>query len=515
MIGGEGNGMKKRMSAREAAGLVRDGSCVWLAGGGGGINDPCHFLGELEQSFLETGHPRDMTLCHSAGMGDKQGGGADHFAHAGMVKKVVGSHWTWSVRMQELAAKEEIEAYVLPQGVMSQMTRDIAGGRPGLISRIGLGTFVDPRVEGGCMNRRSTEQLAQVLEIGGREYLLYKAFPIDVAVIRGSTADEDGNISYEQEGIVPEALSAAQAAKNSGGIVIAQVKRVVARGTIKPLQVKVPGVLVDAVVVDPEQRQSLLTDYDPSLSGEYRVVIEDEDSRMPLTERKVIARRAAEELGENDVCNLGFGMPDGVAAVVKEERGLPPVLSVEQGIIGGIPQGGSNFGLVRNPMAILDQPYQFDWYDGGGLDVTVLSFAQFDRHGNVNVSKFGGRINGVGGFINISQGAKKVVFVGTFTAGGFCAQVEEGTIRIMTEGRNKKLVSQVEQISFSGAYARENGQKVVFVTERAVFELTPEGVKLTEIAPGMDLKRDILDQMEFVPVMDEEIKIMPARYFKA
>ncbi|MCD7907783.1 MAG: acyl CoA:acetate/3-ketoacid CoA transferase, partial [Clostridium sp.] len=252
-----------------------------------------------------------------------------------------------------------------------------------------------------------------------------------------------------------------------------------------------------------------------SLTGEYRVVTEEQTGRMPLTERKVIARRAADELGENDICNLGFGMPDGVAAVVREERGKPPLLSVEQGIIGGIPQGGSNFGLVRNPAAILDQPYQFDWYDGGGLDVTVLSFAEFDRHGNVNVSKFGGRINGVGGFVNISQGAKKVVFVGTFTAGGFRAQVDAGLIRITSEGRSKKLVSQVEQISFSGNYARENGQKVVFVTERAVFELTAAGVKLTEIAPGVDLKQDILDQMEFVLVMDGEIRMMPARYFEA
>lgn len=506
--------MGKIVDACQASKLIKDNSLVWLAGGGGGINDPYFFLKNLENCFLETGHPCDLTLCHSAGMGDKQGGGADRFAHPGMVRKVIGSHWTWSVNMQELAKREEIEAYVLPQGVMCQLVRDIAGGRPGLLSRIGLGTFVDPRIEGGRMNCRSQDQLSQLMVIDGKEYLLYKSFPVDVAIIRASIADEDGNLSYEKEGIVPEALSVAQAAKNSGGIVIAQVKQLVKNGSLKPYQVKVPGVLVDAVVIDSMQRQSLLTDYNPAFSGEYTAVVEKDKGRMPLTERKVIARRAAKELQEGDICNLGFGMPAGVAAVFKEMAEGSPVLSVEQGIIGGIPQSGSNFGLVLNPSAIVDEPYQFDWYDGGGLDVTVLSFAEFDRQGNVNVSKFGGHINGVGGFINISQGAKKVVFVGTMTAGGGQYKIQNGKLSILAEGQNKKLVNQVEEISFSGAYARENGQKVLFVTERAVFELVNEGVKLVEIAPGIDLERDVLEQMEFIPLMGEKIFLMNQDYFK-
>lgn len=509
--------MKKVISAAEAAKLIPDSSCVWLAAGGGGINEPSFLLKAIEERFLETGSPRGLTLCHSAGVGDKLGGGVDRFAHEGMVRKVIGSHWTWSVHMQELAHQNKIEAYVLPQGTMTQMTREIAGGRPGLFTKIGLGTFVDPRVEAGAMNAVSREKLVDVVEVLGEEYLLYKSFPIDVAIIRATTADEEGNLTFEHEGILTETLSSAQAAKNSGGIVIAQVKRVVQKGALRAIDVRVPGILVDAIVVDGAQRQSLITDYDPALSGEFRVPLEDALPPMPLSERKVIARRAAMEVQPDSVVNLGFGMPAGVASVINEEGMIDRIrLSVEQGITGGVPSGGSNFGLVYNPDVILETTHQFDWYDGGGLSLAVLSFAEFDRHGNVNVSRFGDRVNGVGGFINISQSARKVVFVGTMTAGGFRCACEDGRLAITSEGRIQKLVPDVAQISFSGKYALKQGQQVLFVTERAVFELTADGVMLTEIAPGVRLQEDVLDQMGFAPLVSSSLRTMsPALFAQA
>ena len=507
--------MRKLVTARQAVERIGDRQTVWLVSGGGGINEPSCLLKALETRFLETGHPNNLTLCHSAGIGDKQGGGVDRFAHEGMVRKVIGSHWVWSPAMQQLAHDEKIEAYVLPQGTMTQMTREIAGGRPGVFTKVGLGTFVDPRVEGGAMNACSRERLTEIVNIGDEEYLLFRSFPIHVSLIRATTADEDGNLTFEHEGMIPEVLSAAQAARNTGGMVIAQVQRIVRRGSLKPMDIRVPGILVDSVIVDPSQRMSLITDYDPSLSGECRALLEDALPPMPLNERKVIARRAALEIGKGNIVNLGFGMPAGVASVMHEE-GMDNymTLSVEQGITGGIPSSGSNFGLVYNPEVIVDAPYQFDWYDGGGLDVAILSFAEFDRHGNVNVSKFGDRVNGVGGFINISQAAKKVVFVGTMKAGGFEMQYQDGKCRIVREGRVQKAVEDVAQISFSGELACKKGQKVLFITERAVFELTPEGMILTEIAEGMDLDRDVLGQMGFAPIVSNNLAIMSAYLFR-
>lgn len=504
----------KIVTANAAAELIRDGSCVWLTAGGGGINEPYLFLKELENRFLQEGHPSELTLCHSAGVGDKHGGGVDRFAHEGMVKKVIGSHWTWGVHMQELAQQEKIEAYVLPQGTMTQLTREIAAKRPGLITKVGLGTFVDPKIEGGAMNQLSKEKLAEHLELFGEEYLIYKSFPIDVAIIRASTADEDGNLSFEREGIIPECLSVAQAAKNSGGIVIAQVKRCVKKGTMKPLEIRVPGFLVDAVVVDPEQRQSYLTDYNPAFSGECKLVWESSAERMPLTQRKVIARRAAMEIPKDAIVNLGFGMPAGVACVIQEMGADDYMkLSVEQGITGGIPASGSNFGLVYNPEVIVEEQNQFDWYDGGGLDVAVLSFAEFDQEGNVNVSRFGERVNGVGGFINISQSTKKVIFVGTLTASGLDTSFAQNTLCIDNEGSVKKAVKQVAQISFSANYAKKRKQEVLYVTERAVFQLTEKGVQLIEIAHGIDLEKDVIQQMEFTPLICEKLKVMDKSLF--
>lgn len=505
--------MSKIKSVEEAAAMIKDNSCIWLAAGGGGINEPCLTLAGVEKRFLDTGSPKNLTVCHSAGIGNKCGGGVDRFAHKGMVKKVIGSHWTWSEHMQKLAMDEEIEAYVLPQGTMVQLTREIASKRPGVITRIGLGTFVDPRVEGGGMNSRSKEQLAKHIHINDREYLIYGSFPIDVAILRGTTADEAGNISLEEEGIVPEILSAAQAAKNSGGIVIVQVKRVVKWGSLNPKNIKIPGVLVDALVVDDKQRQSFKTDYNPACSGETRG-IDAVAETMPFSERKIIARRAAAEINDGDILNLGFGMPDGVAAVLKEQgRDKKITMTIEQGVLGGVPAGGSDFGMAFNPEAIIDQPYQFDWYDGGGLDVAVLSFAQFDKYGNVNVSKFGERINGVGGFINISQATKKVLFVGTFTTGGLKLDLGSGSLGIANEGKVIKAVDKVDQICFSGKYALENGQEIYYITERAVFKLTEDGIELIETAPGIDIEKDIVANMGFKPII-KNVKAMDLLLFK-
>lgn len=498
-----------------AAAMVPDGATVLIEGSGGGVNEATAILGALEERFLAEAHPKDLTLVHISGMGDGHGGGMDHFAHPGLVRRVIGGHWGWTQRMQEMAITSQIEAYCLPQGTLSHLMRDIAGGRPGAISAVGLGTCVDPRHGGGKLNDATTEDLVHVIELQGREWLFTPAFPIDVAVIRGTRADTLGNLTMDGEGLQMEALSVAQAARNSGGIVIAQVRELVEAHDIDPRRVRVPGVLIDALVVDPEQRLSFATRDDPYMTGEARAP-ETTVRQMPLTVRKVIARRAALELRDRDIINLGFGMPDGVAAVLAEERQADRVtFTVEQGHIGGVPVGGSDFGMCVNPEASVGMDHQFDWYDGGGLDIAVLSFAQLDRVGNVNVGKFSGRIPGVGGFINISQGAKRIVFVGTLVAGGKGYTVGGERAITVPEGGESKLVEDVEQISFSAARAVEVGQRVLYVTERAVFELTPEGIELIELAPGLDLTADLLDHMEFKPLVSADVREMDPRIFAA
>jgi propionate CoA-transferase len=505
--------MTKVLSAEAAAALVPDGATVLIDGSGGGVNEPARMLAALEERFLQTGHPAGLTVVHPSGMGDGQGGGIDRLAHPGMVQKAVGGHWNWCPAMQKLATSEVIEAYCLPQGVMSHLFRAIANRSPGVITHVGLGTFVDPRIDCARLNASAKDSLVELITIKDREYLFYPTFRVDVAIIRGTTADDAGNITMEGEGLYAEVLSAAQAAKNSGGIVIAQVKSLVSSGTLDPRIVKVPGVLVDAIVVDPQQRLSFATASDDSLTGEVRVPAE-ELLVLPLGERKVIARRAAEELRRGDVANLGFGMPDGVAMVLAEEGlGNEVTFTLEQGHIGGVPATGIDFGMARNQHAMIDAGYQFDWYDGGGLDVAILSFAQVDPHGNVNVSKFGGRIAGVGGFINISQGAKRVVFVGTLRAGTQRLSLSAEGIRIEQEAKTAKFVPVLDQISFSGVYARRWKVPVAYVTERAVFELDDDGLVLTEIAPGLDLERDVLAQMGFRPKVSENLKSMNPRLF--
>ena len=507
-------GMVRIYDAAQAAALVPDGATLLVDGSGGGVNEPAAVLAGLEERFLTQQHPRDLTLVHISGMGDGHGGGIDRFSHRGMVRKVIGGHWGWTPRMQGLAVSEEIEAYCLPQGTLSHLMRDIAAGRPGAVSSVGLGTFVDPRHGGGRLNASAVDDIVQLVELNGREWLFTPSFPINVAIIRGTRADTRGNITMDGEGLTAETLSAAQAARNSGGIVIAQVRELVQPGTLDPRRVRVPGVLVDALVVDPGQRLSFATRDDPFMTGELRAPAASH-APMPLSVRKAVARRAALEIRRDDVINLGYGIPDGVASVLAEEGVQQQVtFTVEQGHIGGVPVGGSDFGMCVNPEASVDAGHQFDWYDGGGLDVAVLSFAQLDAAGDVNVGRFNGRIPGVGGFINISQGARRLVFTGTFVAGGDWTVGGERPITV-PGGGTPKLVEKVEQISFSAARALEAGRSVTYVTERAVFRLTPEGLELTEIAPGLDVEKDVLAHMGFKPLISPDLTAIDTRVYRA
>lgn len=506
--------MKKLMTKQEAVALIKDGDTVAITGSGGGVMEAHSTLEALEARFLESGSPNNLTLIHASGIGDKERAGVNRFAHKGMVKRVIGGHWGWSPKMQQMANNNEIEAYNLSQGVLVHLFRETAAKRPGLVTKIGMNTFVDPRISGGKLNDITTEDLVELINLRGEDWLLYHTIPIDITIIRGTIADTEGNISLEHEPANLDLLLAAQAAHNSGGKVIAQVKYLTQEGTLDPRLVKIPGIYVDAVVVDPDQMQTGEGEYNPAFCGDIRIPL-DNLKPSPLSERKVVARRAFMELHDGMVINLGFGMPDGVAQVAAEE-GVSDrfTMTIEQGIYGGVPAAGAIFGVASNPIAIIDAGAQFDFYSGNGLDMSCLGLAQVDRFGNVNVSKFGTTIAGSGGFIDISQPAKKVVFCGTFTAGGYKAEIREGKLHILQEGRHKKFIQDVEHITFSGDYAKEVGQKVLYVTERAVFEMRPEGFTLIEYAPGIDLQKDILDLMDFAPIIADDLKEMDGRLFQ-
>jgi propionate CoA-transferase len=505
----------KIVSAHDAAAVIRAGDTL-ATSGFVGIGTPDELLAALSARFIETGEPRNLTLVFAAGQGDGKDRGLNRLGHDGLLKRVVGGHWGLIPQVGRLALENRIEAYNLPQGCISHLYRDIAAGKPGTLSKIGLGTFVDPRLGGGKINAVTSEDLVRLMEIDGQEWLFYKAFRIDVAFIRGTTADTHGNITMEREALTLDNLAMAMAARNSGGVVIAQVERIAKAGSLNPRLVRVPGTLVDCVVVaEPDNhRQTYATAYSAAFAGEIQVPL-DSLKPLPLDERKLIARRCAMELPVEGVVNLGIGMPEGVAAVANEERVLDLItLTAEPGVVGGVPASGLDFGAAYNVEALIDQNQQFDFYDGGGLDLAVLGMAECDAEGNVNVSRFGPKLAGAGGFINISQTARKLLFAGTFTAGGLEVEARDGRLRIVQEGRARKFRGRVEQITFAGRRAAALGQTVLYVTERCVFELTPAGLRLAEVAPGIDIARDILAHMDFVPLVDTPA-LLPACLFEA
>jgi propionate CoA-transferase len=462
----------------------------------------------LEKRFVETGGPKGLTLIMTAGAGDSKGLGTGRLHHEGLLRRVIAGNFGRMPKVAQAAQENKILGYNLPQGVISQLYRACAAGQPGLFSKVGLYTYVDPRFGGGRVNEVTTEDIVKHVVIEGEEWLFYTATKIDVAFIRGTSADPSGNISMEKESLTLDVLAQAMAAHNNGGICIAQVERIVDSGSIRPKDVKVPGILVDCVVVaDPPEmhRMNYGVIYNPALAGEIRVPVESM-AKMPLDARKIIARRAAFELPPNGVVNLGVGAPEGIAAVANEEKLTPFItLTTEAGAIGGVLASGSSFGSATNADSIIDQNTQFDFYDGGGLDMTCLGMAECDEQGNVNTSRFGGRLNGCGGFINISQNARSVVFAGTFTAGGLDVAIENGEVKVLKEGRARKFLKFVEQVTFSGKYAQKREQPVIYVTERCVFQLKKDGLELIEVAPGIDIERDILAHMDFKPIVKEPI----------
>jgi propionate CoA-transferase len=503
----------KLVSVQQAVELLRDGDTLCI-GGFGSHGVPEALLQGLEQRFVESGGPKQLTLLFGVATGNFSDSpcGSNHLAHEGLLKRVVGAHFAAAPLLGKLLMSSAVEAYNLPLGVISQLYRDMAAGLPGRATKVGLGTFVDPRLEGGKVNPHTVDDIVSVIELAGEPMLFYRALPISVAFIRGTAADPEGNLVMDRESMTLDTLAIAMAAKNHGGLVIAQVEYVADSGSLGARRVKVPGTMVDCIVVAPpgQHPQSLATPhYNFAYSAEARVPLGQTEA-MAIDERKIIARRAAFELVPNAVVNLGVGMPEGVAGVANEEKIVRYMtLTTEPGVIGGVPVSGAAFGTALNADVVIDMDRQFDYYDGGGLDLTCLGLAQCDAAGNVNVSRFGPRLAGAGGFINISQGARKVVFAGTFTAGGLEVAVEQGRLRIVREGRSRKFLQRVEQVTFSAAQAVARKVPVLYVTERCVFRLSARGLELAEVAPGVDIGRDILAQMDFEPIVGDPVEMDP------
>ncbi|MAE60681.1 MAG: acyl CoA:acetate/3-ketoacid CoA transferase [Planctomycetaceae bacterium] len=504
----------KRCTANEAAALIEDGRTV-VSGGFVGAAHPEALTAAIERRFHGTGHPRDLTLLYCAGQGDGKHRGLNHLAHEGLIRRAAGAHWGLVPGMGKLAVEGKIEAFSIPQGVMCQLLRDTAAGRPGCITHIGLDTFIDPIHDGGRLNKRTPDDFVERVELGGQTWLWYKAVPIHVGLIRATAADPLGNLVMNEEAVIGEVLPIAQAAHNHGGIVLAQVKRLLDTPA-PPQQVRVPGILVDRVIVaEPhEHDQTFGEAFNPAYCEPAQLDVAGELETLPPDARRIIAARACDELRRGDIANLGIGMPEGIACIAAE-RGLLNqfTLTVESGPTGGMPAGGLSFGASVHPHAVIDQPAQFDFYDGRGLDFAALGAAQIDAAGNVNVSKFGTRVAGVGGFVNITQTARKLVFCATFNADGLAVEIDGGRLNIIQEGRTRKFVRDVEQVSFSAARSQQIGQNVLYVTERAVFRLSDDGLELIEVAPGVNVARDVLSQMDFRPAV-KNVGIMPASIFE-
>ncbi|EGU38700.1 acyl CoA:acetate/3-ketoacid CoA transferase [Vibrio scophthalmi] len=510
--------MVSRLTSDQAAQWVEDGNTVLLGGFIGSVV-PEAIERALGERYAHNQQPRDLTLLFAGGQGDGKEKAINHLAQTGLIKRAVGGHWGLVPKLQQLAIDNLIEAYNLPQGIISHLLRDTAAGKPGTISKVGLGTFVDPRLSGGKINAISQDDLVSVVDLLGEEYLLYHKIPVDVAILRGTTADENGNITMEDECLIVENLAAAQAARNSGGKVIVQVKRVVPAGSLDPHAVKIPGIFVDAVVECgnlAEHMQTFATQMNPTFCGQIAEVseVKIEPSTVSIDAKWVIARRAALELRRGAILNLGIGTPEYIAKVAQQSGIIEHfTLTVEPGAVGGTPASGLDFGASAFPQAIISQDQMFDFYDGGGVDQAFLGLGQCDVQGNVNVSRFGGKIAGCGGFINITQNAKQVYFCGTFTAMGLNAIASPQGLNIQREGKEKKFISQVEQITFSAVQAINNQKKVLYITERAVFRLTAQGLELIEIAPNLDFQRDIMQQMSFKPLISKDLKFMDLRLF--
>jgi propionate CoA-transferase len=505
----------KIITAKEAAKLIPDGATIGVAGmglSGWAEEVAC----AIRDNFRETGHPRDLNLKQGSAMGDWGERGVTRLGEAGpgLITRWSGAHIGSAFTLRELAIHNKLQCHCLPQGVIVNLWREIAAGRPGLLTKVGLGTFVDPRIEGGKMNSCTTDELVELVEFNGEEYLFYKSFPLDVALLRGTVADENGNITFDHESVINEGLAVAQAAKNSGGIVIVQVEYLAKKETLNPKDVKIPGILVDYVVQATDKRACWQAEgvyFEPAFSGQIKKPLQTIEP-IPFDERKVICRRCAMEIRKGYIVNLGVGMPADVSKVVAEEGHINKItMTTESGMVGGVPSALPNFGSSYNPDAIIDHGFMFDFIDGGGLDMACLGIGEIDRYGNNNVSKLGDRLTGPGGFINITQATPKVVFCGTFMGKAKIA-VGDGKISILNEGTIKKFVKDVQQITFSGKYAKPN-QEILYVTERCVFRLLDGRITLIEIAPGIDLEKDILAHIDFMTVISPELKLMDPGIF--